>query len=288
MSNLPIKHHYIPKFHLRNWLNGNNELWRYTKPHQGLHGRRAGLNELGFEDHLYTLKASKEEDAVHLETPFFAKIDNFAAIALQKIIAEEELHPHDLRWWVIYLRSLMHRTPEDLARYKQEAQKTLNASFEPFMDDLALRQELRDQFELNNTTSSRPSVFSERVILKSLPTTILNEKILTVMSNLTWGIIDVSKAKHTLLISDSPIIRSNGLLAPNGHVAVPVTPSKICIGAPDSNTIEQISSSDPTDLVRICNQQIVKGARAFVAANDPTQMPFIQKYFAAGPRHYVV
>ncbi|AMS28542.1 hypothetical protein AEM38_02060 [Hyphomonadaceae bacterium UKL13-1] len=240
--------------------------------------RRVYASQIGFEEDLYTAADTTSEERVEIETKFFQSVDSAAATALSKIIQRLDLEADELRAWVIYVRSLMHRTPEDLKVFKETAHDHIRMSTKMLARNVRIQPALIDRTKFQD----------ELLILKTLPRVILNARILELLTSCHWVVIDVSDAKHKLLVSDNPVIRTNGLLIEMGHIGLPLSPTLLCIGAPKIATIEVISKLSGSWLVKQTNSQIVQGARHFIAASDDTQFEFIKKHFSSGKRYPVL
>jgi hypothetical protein len=288
VPNPPDKHHYIPEFHLRRWTDGTDKLWRYTKPYQTIKARYTHVSAAGFENGLYTMTHDEPSKETHLETEFFAKVDNFAAQAIQRFLNGSALAESDVLSFIIYLRSLMHRTPFDLKNYQKEAEAIFSSTLEQLEKQYQVRRTAQDPQEFEDFVASRDPFANEHSVLRSLPKVILNPKIAGYMAGFHWYLIDVSSAPNQLLISDNPVLMTNGLAKPMGHVAIALTPNIICIGAPEAQTMNTISRMTPNQMVKVMNAHMVTGARKFVASTNINQEKFIKNHFGTKARYVLV
>ncbi|UYQ73553.1 DUF4238 domain-containing protein [Pelagibacterium flavum] len=108
------------------------------------------------------------------------------------------------------------------------------------------------------------------------------------MNALTWAVIDTTGAEHELLTSDRPIIRTNGLMAENGHLALPIGPRKLFLAAKDVETVDRISSIPTAELVTEANRQVVEFAVRFVYGTDDRQLRFVQNRMATKEQPRIV
>jgi hypothetical protein len=269
--NPPDKHHYIPKFHLRRWTNDSGELWRYSKPRNDVTSQRVTVGGVAFERGLYTRQGEQPEDEIRLETRFFGKVDYFAARSFQRLVANEELSEQEVEWFVVYVRSLMHRTPERLKKFEAKAKMYLDDSRSHLQDGLL---EIENEKEPN-------SFDDDRLIMNTLPKMILDPTIISFITAFHWTNVDVTSAEIRLVISDNPVIHTKSLATELGHIAVPISPTLIRIGAPKVQTIDTILKFTPSELVKTMNLQMVCGASRFVATTDKSLDSFIKKHFAA-------
>lgn len=273
--NHPTNHHYLPEFHLKRWADEQGRIFRFTKPHDALVTRHVFPSQLGFERNLYTVIDPSSNEPFELETKFFQNVDSQAATAVRKITEKSALGEDELRSWAIYVRSLMHRTPDDLVRFRNAALAQLKTTTRMLAENASIQPALAARTEFDD----------ELIILKTLRRIILNENILSLLVKCHWVAIDLTQANHTLMISDHPVIQTNGLLVEGGHIAMPISPCLLCLGAPNKATVDLIASQSVNWLAKQTNFQVVGGARHFVAATDASQTEFIRKHFSRGKRH---
>ncbi|QIG81241.1 DUF4238 domain-containing protein [Stakelama tenebrarum] len=79
------KHHYIPRFLLKRWVGADGRLERYTRPFRKVDRRRVFPSEVGYVTDLYRSAGEAERNRYWLENRLFQTVDNYAAIALEKL-----------------------------------------------------------------------------------------------------------------------------------------------------------------------------------------------------------
>lgn len=109
-----MDHHYIPKFWLKRWADGDGRVLRHRRrPHDGqITSKRLSPRSFAFVEDLYKSPYPDEETAHVLERRFFRMIDDPAAVALDELLAAKTKIPGEpLHDWVHFVMSLMFRMP---------------------------------------------------------------------------------------------------------------------------------------------------------------------------------
>ena len=123
---LSKNHHYVPQFYLKKFAGDGGKVWDTWVSEDGcLQEKARSPKSIASEEHLYgsirtPLKGFDErEDSV--EAQFLSPIDNAASIALEKILATPaDLQREERRDWARFVRSLLERHPEIMARRQAE------------------------------------------------------------------------------------------------------------------------------------------------------------------------
>lgn len=286
MPNPAHKHHYIPIFYTKRWAGPDGLVQRYTK-HQAVVERRVHPSRVGWQERLYELPLVADEHAQVLEERFFRQLDNVAAVALQKMSCEPMLHleAHETTAWSIFMLSLLHRTPSYLADTKAAGQRLWSGQLMKEVRERYLElRTVHDPATFEQYMDQRDPMQTDQHTLSNLPHLLSNPRICQVLNNMPWGQFTVPVGERTLLLSDNPLARSNGLLNDGGHLAMPLSPRRLLIVAPRRETMQSFDRVPIRQLVRAMNQWTVSSARHFVVATDRLQDSFIKKHFGSEPK----
>lgn len=90
------KHHYIPKFYLKQWAVTDGELCEFRKPHKTVVDRMTDPDGTGYVRGLYTFD-THSLDGSFLERKFLLKVDNDANRALKQLLALNDNLPIPLK-----------------------------------------------------------------------------------------------------------------------------------------------------------------------------------------------
>ena len=217
---------------------------------------------------------------------FFKELDDRAARVLRRLNATPvpPLSAEEISTWSTFLMSLMHRTPEGLAAYKETGARVYD---ETILEIRPQYLELRtaddpptvEEYEASLTTEDR-----ERSLMRNFAKVIANRNIGEFLCRLHWAVLDRPEGCPDYLLSDDPLIRTNGLKRSDGHLAIPVSPTRLALGAYEPKFVDEVRALNPRDLVTQINTYVVEGARHFVVSRDLRQTRFISNRFGTNPR----
>ncbi len=200
--------------------------------------------------------------AQQIEARFFQPVDSQAADAL----AYMERDGSDAGWtddlrsaWGRFLISLLLRCPEDMEKMRSAWKQ----------DFLTVPVEIEEQFRLE-AADGEFSTF--RSFLENLPRrdlekpffelliSLMNSKLLgEFLINMHWVILDVAGDRN-LYTSDRPIIKTDALDHPNGHIVLPIGPTRLFLAATSADNISIAKREPPRNLTRRVNEQVIQHA----------------------------
>ncbi len=179
---------------------------------------------------------------------------------------------------------MTYRSPEMLAALKnsgaREWQKVVD-SIEGIYDTIKSSKDPKTYKDFIESVNAKNI---ESSVINIFPRLFTSEKVGQVLNNLPKRLIDTPDHTPEFLISDDPLIRTNGILVENGHFALPISPRRLLVMAWKTKTLDVISQQSPTELVTNVNRWIVESARHFVGARDRSQDRFIRNRFGSDPK----
>lgn len=285
-QNPPVKHHYIPVFYSKRWAANDGRLVVFSRPYKDVIDRWRHPDATGYQNSLYALRGFEPSVAHQMEELFFRPIDTRAADAL----TEMEIRGNSARWtsesrsaWTRFLLSLLTRCPDDIELFRKRYKGDLIRS-NPYIEEryLAVRRD-DDPPTFADWLKLRPEAEVERNMFQTFQVFIENEKMGSFINNLIWRVIDTSAANFRLLASDNPVIRTNGLQLPHGHMALPLGPRLLFVASRSHDFVDQLMQTPMRSVVMQCNRQVVRTARRFVYASDLSQAAFIRAQFGQQP-----
>lgn len=286
-ANPPSRHHYIPEFYLRRWCGEDGRMVRYMQPVPGkVVPRRCSPREAGFEHDLYRSPVADPTDAQALEALFFAKLDDMAAKALDTLIVHDKgvLNRESMDVWCLFIFALLHRTPHNFKTMIQHGTRIIKETIATLGDRYLALREPRQPATFEEFVASMDEQGFRQRVFATVPSLILNTNILNFLRGMHWGVLVIQQPRPNLLLSDDPVVRTNGLKTDDGHVVLPLSPSHLMVGAYRIEKLLEIQAINAMDLVKQVNQQTVEAARVFVVATDDRQERFIANRFGAKPR----
>jgi Protein of unknown function (DUF4238) len=278
MSKEP-KHHYIPIFYLEQWRQPNGPLTEYCRRYEGVVARPTYPGGTGYVRGLYMLHGVPADQAEVIETKLMSSVDNWAAKALGRMLQDGDsagrLERHEALGWCQFLYSLIVRNPEHLVLIRQKLSELGPEILEEVRDRYdKLRRpgdpETFDQYKENFAKS--PIVVPPARVLPNL---IISKRVVRVIASMKWFTHSVHSAKYRLLTSDRPVIVTNGLIKPDAHIVIPMSPRRLFIAVKEEATLRQIASMSPDELVEIANNKVAEQAHTFVYGSDDSQLRFV-------------
>ena len=282
----PSKHHYIPEFYLRHWVGSDGRFERYNRPIPSkIMTRRAFPSEAGWLKDLYTSPGDRL-GAYWLEIDIFQVIDSRAALALRKMNSDppQELNATERSSWTVFLRSLFHRTPENLRGTITSATRMYEDTLEATRAQYAELRRETDPPTFDEYKASLTSADIRNSALSALPSLMTNPVVGQFMQDMPTRVFSLPDEARDFLLSDDPMARTNGLKSEQGHFAIPISPRKLFVSAHKTAKLDEIARMKPNDLVHAMNKEVVEGARYFVAARDKSQDRFIRNRFGQNQR----
>lgn len=285
-NNPPRRHHFIPEFWSKRWTSADGRALRYTMPVPGkIVARRKPPSAIGWRTALYEIPGYREQPE-NFEIRFFRRVDQQASdlFDLFENQSRINLNPDQLRSFSLFIVSLLHRAPA--------AVETLQKSTVVTVTQLIV--ELREKYDIVRGPND-PLTFDEyyeryddtmklshlSIVFASL---LLSKNITSFISKLSWFRLKLESAKHSLLLSDDPLIRTNGLMKNYGHLALPISPKLAMVGLYNRRFFDQLSSMSPDAIVTEMNSRTVEAARDFVLAQNEKQDRFIRNRFGRNLR----
>lgn len=282
--NPPRKHHYIPVFYLSRWATGaDGRLCQYSKPYDRVVANRRHPEATGFVERLYELEGLGEDLAQQVESKFFSPVDSAAADALVLMEAEGNRAKWDSRRrsaWSRFLHGMLVRAPEDIEEFKSGWRKLMlsdkNGEWQARYEEI---KKPSDPPTYQEYMAAIPAANHNRSAMQALTGIIDGENVGLKMNHLVWAVIDTPADEYPLLTSDRPIIRTNGMLAENGHLVIPIGPRKMFVAAKDQAALAVVRSIKLPQLVREANRQVCDYAVKYVYGIDDSQLEFVRKHF---------
>jgi hypothetical protein len=286
--NPPWRHHYIPEFYSRWWTGEDGKLERYTQPRPGkMSVRRVFPSEVGWARNLYLSPGENPGESQTLELNFFSKLDNAAAPVLTALneAGPPALDRNGLSTWSTFIMSLLRRTPANLAATKETGWRQW-AAMVPLIEERFRLETGRnvDPEALRHVVEEMDRGGVDRTVMWALPNLMMSPRIGRFINNLHWTVVDLPPGAPSLLLSDDPLARTNGLARPGGHMAMPISPRRLLLLAWDLTVLDAVRQAGARELARNMNKWVVEGARHFVAAQDRSQTRFIANRFGRDPK----
>ncbi|MFT8952916.1 MAG: DUF4238 domain-containing protein [Gluconobacter sp.] len=289
-SNPPKNHHYIPQFLLTQWT-VNGRLNRYTQPSPGkIICHNKPTKATGFEQRLYEIPMCLASSAQDVETRVMQPIDDAAATTHKMLLTETGFNNLTVKHriaWVTFILSLTLRTPDNFSAYLRtfntiDLSNTQHRELQESYEKTKLPND-PDNYE-DYLTAAHPEEMQQGAFY-AFKYSIENKPLIHYITNMLWFVLEIPSG--SFLLSDEPLLMSNGIKYSNGHIVIPISQTKLFLATNNMLTYLQIKNLNE-ELTRRVNMQIVSGARLFVASRDANNNEFIRKYFYKQPRKSII
>lgn len=243
---------------------------------------RRPAKSVGYWNGLYSFDIGNSR-TINLEDIFFSKIDNFAAVVFQKLSSPKDFHlsrqePYHL---AIFIMSLLHRSPDGIKDLAALSKKMLAEIRLDLRERYAEIRGSNDPLTVEEFEKQQGNEADVAILARQLPSIIMNENIIRYLSNMNWIRIERSHFEKRLLLSDDPIIRTNGLKQSDGHIAFPVNPDYLVVGTHTFEFKQHLIDQDEKFVFTEANKNVVQSARHFVVSYDRSQTRFINNRFGS-------
>ena len=153
VNNAAWRHHYNPEFYLRQFIEPTGKVLRtFLGPDGQLHEASFFPRSIGYEEHLYSLGQERTDRPAPrsdlIETDVLGQVDNEAATAMRKMIADgpSSLGDEQRGHWATFVNSLLERHPKKLGERDATASSVTERLRNEFFVNKAGSAESRDRW----------------------------------------------------------------------------------------------------------------------------------------------
>ena len=274
--NQPNRHHYLPVFYLKRWVDAHGRVWRYYRPRDCVVASDIGPDYTGYEEQLYALPGTANPQMIEIE--FFRIVDNDAAPVLEIMLAEGPgaIGEDKRRIWTLFLMSMLIRSPHSLGEIKGVINGFFRGNLEKLhQSDYATSRRPDDPASVYDFVLNQTPELAE-AYKAALPDMIDNDAVGQHIINMRWAVINLAAAPHTLLTGDRPCMTSRGIADPACVLSLPVSPTHLFVAAHDITPLQRLAAQQARDTVRNSNHCTVKLAAQNVYGYDGGQLAFVE------------
>ncbi|MFU2327811.1 DUF4238 domain-containing protein [Pseudomonas sp. NFX98] len=257
------KHHFIPRFLLKEWQDESGQLWIYQRNGGGnISFRKGAPKSVAYVENIYTVYPElpgTRERSDEVEKGFMANIDDQAAIVHRKLLecGVGALTAQEKGIWSLFIASMIERSPRKLERYKRLAQ----------VDDY-----VEELFQSNPKMAAvvekaRIDVQAVRgnTILKFMMERILDPDVVQKIGEMSWAITQVDMSGEHFVLGDNVVIINNGAVEdePLYYIRLAISPSKLLILTYDADVLD----SDFGVLTVLYNIEVISKSEKYVISS---------------------
>lgn len=176
--------------------------------------------------------------------------------------------------WSRFILSLMYRTPERIDFIRRKMRSSDN---DPRLDR-AYQALMRDGAPTNLAEykqSAGDALYDElqaRLVRKLIDSPMIGGH----LNNMLWSISSLPSPKNGLLLSDSPVMTSNGLGKPDSFVALAISPTRFFLAVNTREMATAFVSQRSDALERAFNDAAVQQAGKLVIGNTDRHLRFVE------------
>ncbi|MDY0143808.1 MAG: DUF4238 domain-containing protein [Bacteroidales bacterium] len=283
--NNPKKHHFVPKFLLKQWIYKDKKLWLYLKNDIGNSPKLASTSDVGHEKNLYTTTNGEKK----VETDFFGEIDRNASEVHRKILLKKVLNNEDKRKFTQFISTLHIRNPELINEMKlfNENRRVSNLSFaekqyEKNGDDDRKLFEKKQYDDTAKLVQIFSTIGEETAMSKQY------EKDFETILSADWRIYN-NESVYNFITCDFPMLvipfsgsNTNGFALPETFgIVLPLSPQICLIISNSKSFLNETKHSPQKEFVKKVNVALVKKAINQIFAKEDCLKQFISENYKA-------
>lgn len=277
-------HHYIPTFYLRRWAGEDGRLCEFSRPYRLVKPQRKSPEAAGHLRGLYTIPGLPPESQSILEDKFLRQTDQAASDALDFMLANtsgvDDMSSRLRSGWSRFLLSLMHRTPEKVGDLRAKLRMELATRLPEIERDYQTLRQPSDPETFEDLRALLKRDVEEKTWAVLLERVIDSLTVGTFLNAMRWSIVTFNGSRHSLLTSDRPVCRTNGIDRPDGHVVLPVGPTQVFIAAKNPEIGAALRQANAGELHVCLNDIVARQAVRYVYGTDDRQLRFAENRLA--------
>jgi Protein of unknown function (DUF4238) len=267
------KHHYVPRFLLKQWHSSKfGLLTRMGWEHGKFTCEAKSASVCARQRNLYRLHGIERPEA--LEDLFLGTIDNAASKLLARFLTfdeRQEFSEQDRADWSRFLVALMRRHPVYIQYLRRRGREEYDNAVEDFRAEHGKQSEfeswLADEGAVQKANIGLTRVFTDFVTSDAINNAIVNAH---------WKIRYLGHPTLELLIGDRPVA-IGGALAGGFALALPISPAAAFFAYDRPDLGDLLDHELTSRMVKMLNGSTVAAAHRHVFGSSPSQREFVKK-----------
>lgn len=273
------KHHYIPVFYLREWVDSKNRLVEFSRPTgKEVKARETAPTGTGYVRGLYRMDHLTGEAAEAFERYFFSMVDNLAKDGLD-ILMSRKPPPWTDRTrsaWSRFVVGMLFRNPERIAATRRYIEDFTLANYEAgkLVYEAQKSEEDPDYLEYIVRSVAFSTIDWTKGMLE-------DSKIGQHLNNMYWAVRDVSDSGLKLFTSDRPVVMTNGLAYDWSNLVMPISPTKAFMACNHAQRMNDLKAMRSTEFVSLCNTKVLRYAQKYAWNTTDDQINSANRHLSA-------
>lgn len=281
----PVDHHYLAVFYLNRWAGEDGKVCRFSRPHgDKVVSKHVSARGTGYEEHLYSMRASDGPPIADMERDFMSRLDSEAARALD--LLEQDLP--ESKWeqrlrsaWSRFLWAQSIRTPSEIAQLKLSVKEAWSAATPGLQEAYETERPEGAPESVDDWLATLDPHTEDRFALTIARQSMDHSGIGQIINNMRWKVLDFEGCGIPLLTSDRPVWMTTTLVEPDAFILMPIAPTRLFVATRETETMLRIAAQNRRQQAKNMNKTTVQHAVKFVFGVDDKMKVFVQKHFAA-------
>ena len=271
-ANKPKKHHYVPRFYLKNWSMSDGCVYVFTKKNGSRNLKKVSTKDICSEKNLYT----KRRGNVDVEKKFLADLDDKASKALSALIklGPDRIAADEKKNFARFINTLHFRHPDFVNEMREYSETRRQRGLE-WAEKVYVQsgEDIRHLFKKEKYDDS-PAVMEYHA-----------DDGLEIILNAHWELL-FNNSPFEFLTSDFPLRLvqisgsvTHGLCLPEKFLlSLPLNPHNILLISNVATRLRNIKTMPMEDLVKKANLATVKQSYNIVISSTLSLENFILKH----------
>ncbi|MER2016450.1 DUF4238 domain-containing protein [Pseudomonas simiae] len=232
------KHHFIPRFLLKEWQDESGHLWIYQRNGGGdISLRKGAPKSVAYVENLYTVYPEyrgAKEPSDEVEREVMAKIDDQAAVVHRKLLefGVGALTEDERGIWSVFMVCMIERSPKKIEKYKSLA------NIDDYIDELLKAHP--GMANIIEKVGFDIQAVRDNTILKFMVDTIFDSELAKSISKMSWVVVHVDMSGEHFVLGDNVVVINNNAVEdePLYFIRLAISPNKLLIMAYDAAILD--------------------------------------------------
>jgi hypothetical protein len=231
-------------------------------------------------DGLNTVTGLPLAEQQYLEDVFYKAADDDAARALRILFTPPpwNMSVKERSGWSRFIISLMLRHPEAVQKHTKVAVELFREALPRIEGRYAKERGPNDPPTYSEYAAIHGPNPEGRTIVGLLQGIVDNEDLGRKLNSMRWMVLEERNPMFQLLTSDRPLLVTNGIGRPYGHIIMPISPFHIFVATNSVKTESNIRTAWKTGaFIPQINNRVACQSRKYVYGRDDAQLSFVSK-----------
>lgn len=179
--------------------------------------------------------------------------------------------------WARFLISLVFRNPEEISKFKLSGSHSLRQPDPVLQQDYESSKNEGDPALFEDWLEQNDPTYFERESVLMITDLMQHKNVTNLIRMMQWRVINTSNVSRRLMTSDRPVVMTNGIGRYDGHVGIPISPTRLFVAFTCSSFADEFCSMPIGKIVRSVNEAVVGQAKKYVYAVDGANVAQVRR-----------